>query len=77
MLAAARTEAPLVLADALRLPVPDGGADGITCGFALRNVEDLTKLFNEFARVLKPGGRIALLEVAEPKLAKARAQVLL
>ncbi len=66
MLAAARTTAPLVLADALRLPVADGAADGVTCGFALRNVTDLKDLFNEFARVLRPGGRIALLEVAEP-----------
>ncbi|HLI55660.1 MAG TPA: class I SAM-dependent methyltransferase, partial [Actinomycetota bacterium] len=41
MLAAARTTAPLVLADALQLPVADGAADGITCGFALRNVVDL------------------------------------
>ena len=66
MLAAARTTAPLVLADALRLPVAEGAADGVTCGFALRNVTDLKDLFNEFARVLRPGGRIALLEVAEP-----------
>ena len=37
MLAAARTDAPLVHGDALRLPVPDGSVDGVTCGFALRN----------------------------------------
>lgn len=66
MLAAARTSAPLVLADALRLPVPDGHADGVTCGFALRNVESVPALLDEFARVLRPGGRIALLETAEP-----------
>jgi demethylmenaquinone methyltransferase/2-methoxy-6-polyprenyl-1,4-benzoquinol methylase len=67
MLAAARTTAPLVLGDALNLPVADGAADGITCGFALRNVENLGKLFDEFARVTRPGGRISLLEVAEPQ----------
>jgi len=67
MLAAARTTAPLVLADALRLPVASGAADGVTCGFALRNVTDLKDLFSEFARVVRPGGRIALLEVAEPE----------
>jgi demethylmenaquinone methyltransferase / 2-methoxy-6-polyprenyl-1,4-benzoquinol methylase len=66
MLAAARTTAPLVLADALNLPVADGSADGITCGFALRNVKSLEELFTEFARVLRPGGRVSLLEVAEP-----------
>ncbi|MCU1377172.1 MAG: menaquinone biosynthesis methyltransferase, partial [Acidimicrobiales bacterium] len=66
MLAAARTTAPLVHADALRLPVPDGAADGATCGFALRNFVDLQAFLAELARVVRPGGRIALLEVAEP-----------
>jgi demethylmenaquinone methyltransferase/2-methoxy-6-polyprenyl-1,4-benzoquinol methylase len=66
MLAAARTSAPLVHADALRLPVPDGAADGATCGFALRNFVDLAAFLAELARVVRPGGRIALLEVAEP-----------
>jgi demethylmenaquinone methyltransferase/2-methoxy-6-polyprenyl-1,4-benzoquinol methylase len=66
MLAAARTEAPLAQADVLRLPVADGTVDGITCGFALRNLVDLDAFFAELARVVRPGGRIALLEVAEP-----------
>ena len=66
MLRAARTDAPLVEADILRLPVRDAGADGATCGFALRNVVSLTDLFAELARVVRPGGRIALLETAEP-----------
>ena len=66
MLANARTEAPLVHADALRLPVPDGSVDGVTCGFALRNFKELGPFFAELARVVRPGGRIALLEVAEP-----------
>lgn len=66
MLAAARTTAPLVHADALRLPVPDGAVDGATCGFALRNFVDLGAFLAELARVVRPGGRIALLEVAEP-----------
>jgi demethylmenaquinone methyltransferase/2-methoxy-6-polyprenyl-1,4-benzoquinol methylase len=66
MLAAARTTAPLVHADALRLPVPDGAADGATCGFALRNFVDLEAFLAELSRVVRPGGRIALLEVAEP-----------
>jgi demethylmenaquinone methyltransferase/2-methoxy-6-polyprenyl-1,4-benzoquinol methylase len=67
MLAAARTDVPLVQADALRLPVADGIADGVTCGFALRNFVDLPAFAVELARVVRPGGRIALLEVAEPR----------
>jgi demethylmenaquinone methyltransferase/2-methoxy-6-polyprenyl-1,4-benzoquinol methylase len=67
MLAAARTDAPLSQGDALRLPVPDGAVDGVTCGFALRNFEALPPFFAELARVTRPGGRIALLEVGEPK----------
>lgn len=66
MLAAARTDAPLVQADAQRLPVPDACADGVTCGFALRNLADLGAFFAELGRVVRPGGRIGLLEVAEP-----------
>lgn len=66
MLAAARAGAPLTQGDALRLPLPDGGVDGATCGFALRNFESLPPFFRELARVVRPGGRIALLEVAEP-----------
>jgi demethylmenaquinone methyltransferase/2-methoxy-6-polyprenyl-1,4-benzoquinol methylase len=67
MLANARTEAPLVQADGLALPVPDRAVDAVTCGFALRNVVDLDALVREIARVVRPGGRIALLEVAEPE----------
>jgi demethylmenaquinone methyltransferase/2-methoxy-6-polyprenyl-1,4-benzoquinol methylase len=67
MLAAARTDAPLLQADILRLPVPDASVDGATCGFALRNLVELDAFFVELARVVRPGGRIALLEVAEPK----------
>ncbi len=67
MLAAARTDAPLLQADILRLPMPDASVDGATCGFALRNLVELDSFFVELARVVRPGGRIALLEVAEPK----------
>jgi demethylmenaquinone methyltransferase / 2-methoxy-6-polyprenyl-1,4-benzoquinol methylase len=67
MLAAARTSAPLLQADVLRLPLRDDSVDGVTCGFALRNVVDIGALFDEFARVTRSGGRIAILEVAQPE----------
>ena len=67
MLQAARTDAPLIRADALRMPVGDGAVDGVTCGFALRNFVDLDGFFGELGRVVRPGGRIGLLDVAEPK----------
>lgn len=73
MLAAARTEAPLVRADATRLPFPDAALDGVTCGFALRNFVDLAPVLAECARVLRPRGRIALVDVGEPTSAPAKA----
>ena len=66
MLAAAQTEASLVQGDILQLPIAEAGVDGVTCGFALRNLVDLHTFFTELARVVRPGGRIALLEVAVP-----------
>lgn len=66
MLSHARTTAPLVQGDGLALPFPDASLDGAVSGFALRNVVDLAGLFAELARVVRPGGRVALLEVAEP-----------
>ena len=66
MLAADRSGAPRVQADVTRLPVRDGSVDGATCGFALRNLVDLDAFFAELARVLRQGGRIALLDVDTP-----------
>ncbi|MEM9036217.1 MAG: ubiquinone/menaquinone biosynthesis methyltransferase [Actinomycetota bacterium] len=67
MLSNARTSEPLAQADALGLPVPDGGVDGVICGFALRNFTDLSAFFAECARVIRPRGRVALLDAAEPE----------
>jgi demethylmenaquinone methyltransferase/2-methoxy-6-polyprenyl-1,4-benzoquinol methylase len=72
MLANARTDAPLVQADILHVPVRDGSADGVTCGFALRNVVSLEGLFSEVARVVRPGGAIALLDASTPDNALLR-----
>ncbi len=67
MLQADRSGAPRVQADILRLPVPDGSVDGVTCGFALRNLVDLGAFFDELGRAVRPGGRIALLDVGIPR----------
>ena len=66
MLAADRSGSPRVQADILRLPLHDSSVDGATCGFALRNLLELPAFFNELARVVRPGGRIALLDVGIP-----------
>jgi demethylmenaquinone methyltransferase/2-methoxy-6-polyprenyl-1,4-benzoquinol methylase len=67
MLLHARTNAPLVEADILRLPLADASVDGATCGFAMRNVTDVGVLFAETARIVRPEGRVAFLETAEPE----------
>ncbi len=66
MLRAATTAAPLVNADVLSLPIANASADGVVSGFALRNFVDLDRFFREVGRVVRVGGRVALLEVAEP-----------
>jgi demethylmenaquinone methyltransferase/2-methoxy-6-polyprenyl-1,4-benzoquinol methylase len=66
MLAADHSKAPRVQADILQLPIATQSVDGVTCGFALRNLVDLNVFFHEIARVTKSGGRIALLDVSTP-----------
>ena len=56
----------LVLGDALELPFPDNTFDCVTIGYALRNVTSLDLLFQEMARVVKPGGRVVSLELTRP-----------
>ncbi len=55
-----------VQADALRLPFLDASFDAVTNGFVLRNLADLQAAFAEMARVLKPGGRLACLDMTQP-----------
>ena len=63
MLIADRSHAPRVQGDIAQLPFEDTAVDGVTCGFALRNLVDLDACFGEIARIVRPGGRIALLDV--------------
>ena len=63
----------VVRGDALALPLADAATDAITCAFALRNFVAIPPFFAEAARVLRDGGRLAVLEVAEPKSALLRA----
>jgi demethylmenaquinone methyltransferase/2-methoxy-6-polyprenyl-1,4-benzoquinol methylase len=66
MLANTRSDTPLIQGDALSAALPDRSVSGVTCGFALRNLEALPPFFAEVARVLTPGGRMAVLEVDLP-----------
>jgi demethylmenaquinone methyltransferase/2-methoxy-6-polyprenyl-1,4-benzoquinol methylase len=55
-----------VQGDLLALPFADGSFDVATCGFGIRNVEDLEAGLRELGRVLRPGGRLAVLEITRP-----------
>jgi len=52
--------------DAMRLPLPDRCADVVSIAFGIRNVADPAAALAEFARVLRPGGRLIVLEFSEP-----------
>jgi demethylmenaquinone methyltransferase/2-methoxy-6-polyprenyl-1,4-benzoquinol methylase len=54
-------------ADALELPYPDGAFDAVTVGFGARNLADLDGGLRELARVLRPGGRLVILEITQPR----------
>ena len=58
----------LVQGDACRLPCPTASVDAVTVGFGIRNVADSAAASAEMFRVLKPGGRLAILEFGEPTL---------
>jgi demethylmenaquinone methyltransferase / 2-methoxy-6-polyprenyl-1,4-benzoquinol methylase len=69
MLERARRKAPEVRwveGDLLGLPFADGSFDSATVGFGVRNVEELTRAIAELRRVLRPGGRLGILEMTRP-----------
>jgi demethylmenaquinone methyltransferase/2-methoxy-6-polyprenyl-1,4-benzoquinol methylase len=53
-------------ADALSLPYDAGRFDAVTVGFGVRNLADLERGLRELARVLRPGGRLVILEITQP-----------
>ena len=53
-------------ADAMALPYPDGCFDAATVGFGARNFDDLARGLSEMARVVRPGGRVVVLEITTP-----------
>src|SRR5690606_17879129 len=49
------------------IPFPDNSFDFLSMGYALRHISDLALAFSEFRRVLRPGGRLCLLEITCPQ----------
>jgi demethylmenaquinone methyltransferase/2-methoxy-6-polyprenyl-1,4-benzoquinol methylase len=62
----------LVRGDATNVPLPDACVEAATVGFGIRNVIDREQAIREFARVLKPGGRLAVLEPGAPRIPGVR-----
>src|SRR5215216_4453894 len=70
MLDVARKKAPRLdweQANALALPYPDASFDAATVGFGARNFSDLPQGLREMARVVRPGGRVVILEITTPE----------
>jgi len=57
----------LIEADVLALPLPDASADAATCAFGLRNLDEPARCLAEMVRILRPGGRVAILEFHRPR----------
>jgi demethylmenaquinone methyltransferase/2-methoxy-6-polyprenyl-1,4-benzoquinol methylase len=65
------TDVEWVQGDVLALPFDDESFDAVTVGFGVRNVDDLEAGLRELRRVLRPGGRIGILEITTPRGALA------
>lgn len=59
--------AELCEGDAQDLPFPDARFDGVSIAFGIRNVPDRARALREMARVVRPGGRVVVLELCEPR----------
>ncbi|HWP07025.1 MAG TPA: bifunctional demethylmenaquinone methyltransferase/2-methoxy-6-polyprenyl-1,4-benzoquinol methylase UbiE [Polyangiaceae bacterium] len=57
----------LVQGDAETLPFADASFDGVCIAFGIRNVPDRDRALREMARVVRPGGHVAILELSEPR----------
>jgi demethylmenaquinone methyltransferase/2-methoxy-6-polyprenyl-1,4-benzoquinol methylase len=66
--AALQRQIRLVRGDAARIPVGDATCDAATIGFGIRNVAEPERALAEIARILKPGGRLAILEFGQPRI---------
>lgn len=64
--AASRGVAKTIVADALHLPFPDAGFDVVTVAFGLRNMADYPAALREMLRVIRPGGRLVILDFSLP-----------
>lgn len=64
--AGARRDVPKVAGDAMKLPFADESFDAATISFGLRNVQDTAAGLREMARVVRPGGRLAVVEFSTP-----------
>jgi demethylmenaquinone methyltransferase/2-methoxy-6-polyprenyl-1,4-benzoquinol methylase len=69
MLQNARLPAGVTLVEgyAEEIRFPDASFDFLSMGYALRHISDLSRAFSEFHRVLKPGGRLCILEITRPE----------
>ena len=66
----------LLHGDALRLPFEDDRFDAVGSAFVMRNVADLDQALREMVRVVRPGGRVAIMELSHPPASLIRAPFL-